>query len=115
MVFSFEKLDIYRKSLDFSLNIRQICKTIKTDYDILDQLKRAALSISLNIAEGAGRWHKKEKRNFYFIAKGSLFECIPIMKILYKEELISKEDYNSFYNHAEDLAKMLTKLIQSVS
>jgi len=54
MSFSFEKLDIYQKSIDFALEVRKLCRNIKSDYDILDQLKRAALSVSLNITEGAG-------------------------------------------------------------
>ena len=115
MTFSFENLDIYQKAIEFTIEIRHLCKNIKTDYDILDQIKRSSLSVSLNIAEGAGRWHKGEKRNFYYIARGSLFECIPILKILQKENLISNEQYDTFYNNAENLAKMLTKLIQSVS
>ena len=50
--FSFENLDIYQKSIEFTLTIRKLCKDIKADYDILDQLRRASLSISLNIAVG---------------------------------------------------------------
>jgi len=115
MAFSFEKLDIYQKSIDFVIEIRQLCKGIKTDYDILDQLKRSALSVTLNISEGSGRWHKGEKRNFYYIARGSLFECVPILKILEREKLISGDQYKTYYDKAENLAKMLTKLIQSVS
>ena len=115
MAFSFEKLDIYQKAINFAIEIRKLCRNIKTDYDILDQLKRAALSVSLNIAEGSGRWHKGEKRNFYYISRGSLFECVPILKIIEKEKLISEEQYKYYYDKAENLAKMLTKLIQSVT
>ena len=114
MSFSFEKLDIYQKSIDFALEVRKLCRNIKSDYDILDQLKRAALSVSLNITEGAGWWHKAEKKNFYYIARGSLFECIPILKILLSENLIQAYQYEIYYNKAENLAKMLTKLIQSL-
>ena len=112
--YTFENLDIYQKSIDYVLSIRNLCKETKSDYDILDQLKRAALSISLNIAEGAGRYHKRDKKNFYFIARGSLFECIPILTILLKENTISEVNYNEIYSTSQDLAKMLTKLIQSM-
>ncbi|MGZ3781951.1 MAG: four helix bundle protein [Pseudobdellovibrionaceae bacterium] len=43
---------------------------------LADQLSRAALSIPLNIDEGNGRWHNGDKRNFFWIARGSAFECV---------------------------------------
>jgi four helix bundle protein len=47
-----------------------------------DQLRRASLSIVLNIAEGSGRFTKPAKRNFYVIAKGSVYECSALFDIL---------------------------------
>lgn len=112
--YSFEKLDIYKRSIDFASTIRVICRNIKTDYGILDQLKRAALSVSLNIAEGAGRYHKKDKKNFYCIARGSLYECIPILTILLREKRIAQSQYDELYLESLVLSKMLTRLIQSI-
>jgi len=80
----------------------------------LDQLKRAALSVSLNIAEGSGKFHKKDKKNFYYFARGSLYECIPILSILFKENVISNETFNQIYAESQVLSRMLTRLIQSV-
>ena len=94
--------------------MRRICKSKQTDYDILDQLRRASLSISLNLAEGSGRYHSRDKKNFYYISRGSLFECIPILTILRKESIIPEDQYTQIYNESQILAKMLTKLIQSV-
>lgn len=112
--YSFENLDIYQRSIDFTLNLRKICKKIKTDFEILDQIKRASLSVSLNLAEGSGRNHKRDKKNFYYFARGSLFECIPILTILRKEDLISMDEFNSIYSESQILAKMLTRLIHSL-
>ena len=112
--FAFENLDIYKRAVTFALHVRRLCKSKKTDYDILDQLRRASLSISLNIAEGSGRYQKRDKKNFYYIARGSLFECIPILTILRKEDIISEDQYTEIYNESQIIAKMLTKLIQSV-
>ena len=53
--FAFENLDIYQRAVDFVISVRKICKKSKTDFDILNQLKRAALSVALNSAEGSGR------------------------------------------------------------
>ncbi len=113
--YSFEKLEIYKRSIDFASAIRVICRKIRTDFDILDQLKRAALSVSLNIAEGAGRYHKRDKKNFYYIARGSLYECIPILTILLNEKRITQIQYDELYSESLVLSKMLTKLIQSVN
>jgi len=65
--FSFENLDVYKKSLAFSKKILTITKEIKGQYSWCDQFNRAATSVTLNIAEGAGRWHTKDKANFYYI------------------------------------------------
>jgi four helix bundle protein len=73
MPFLFEDLQVYKKAIEFTVVIFDICKVF-SDREIKDQLKRAALSIPLNIAEGQGRVHHKEKKNFYNIAKGSLYE-----------------------------------------
>jgi len=79
-----------------------------------DQLSRAILSIPLNIAEGNGRWHKKEKKQFFWIARGSAFEVIPIIQAIHMKGLVSEMDYQDFYNRLTRVAQMLTKLIKSV-
>ena len=63
MPFPFENLDVYKKSLALIDHVEQICQRIKWKiaYSFEDQLRRAVLSIALNIAEGNGRWHTKDK------------------------------------------------------
>jgi four helix bundle protein len=74
MAFQFEKLEVYQKALDWVESVETICEYLKgkVSYSLIDQLSRAALSIPLNIAEGNGRWHKGEKRQFFWIARGSV-------------------------------------------
>ena len=112
--FAFENLDIYKRAVEFALKVRKLCKLKQTDHDILDQLRRASLSIALNLTEGSGRYHHRDKKNFYYIARGSLFECIPILTILKAECVITEDQYEEIYSESQILAKMLTKLIQSV-
>ena len=71
MSFAFEKLDVYQKALDFVQLVDQLISELKgkAPYSTMDQLSRAAYSMPLNIAEGSGRWHKPEKRQFYRIAQ----------------------------------------------
>lgn len=116
MAFSFENLDVYQRALNFVEAIENLCQDLKgkASYGLLDQLQRAALSISLNIAESTGRWHKGEKRQFFWIARGSVFECVPIMQVLHRKHLIDEKEYADYYEQLAVIAKMLTSLVKSV-
>jgi four helix bundle protein len=80
-----------------------------------DQLERAAFSIMLNIAEGTGRFTKPDKRNFYIIARGSVFECVAIFDYINDQKAIGEEKYKAFYSTLEEISKMLFALIQRLS
>lgn len=116
MPFPFEHLDVYKKSLDFIESVESLCESIKgkVSYSLIDQLSRAALSIPLNIAEGNGRWHKGEKRQFFWIARGSVFECVPIIQVLHRKSLVTDQQYADYYEQLDVIAKMLTNLVKSV-
>lgn len=116
MPFLFETLDVYKKSLAWLEQAEEICKRARgiATNNLLDQFSRAALSIPLNIAEGNGRWHKPDKRQFFWIARGSVFECIPVLHVLWKIGLINETDLAAHRSKLDDLAKMLTGLIKSV-
>ena len=116
MAFSFENLDVYQRALDFVETVENLCQLLKgkVSYGLLDQLQRAALSIPLNIAESTGRWHKGEKRQFFWIARGSTFECVPIIQVLHRKSLINDQQYAGFYEQLDVIAKMLTNLVKSV-
>lgn len=68
----------------------------------------------INIAEGAGRYSKPDKRNFYTIARGSTYEIVAIIDILFDDNLISEETRNSLYFDLESVSKMLLGLINSL-
>ena len=113
-MFDFEKLDVYKVALEFCAEIEELIKVLpRSDFALIDQLKRAALSISLNIAEGSGRFHDKDRRQFYFVSRGSAFECVPILTILETKKLISKEIHANFREKLTRIVQMLTKLAQS--
>ena len=116
MPFTFEKLEVYQKSLDFIENIEELTQDLKgkVSYSLIDQLQRAALSISLNIAEGNGRFHKKDKLNFFYISRGSLFECVPILQVLKSRNKINDSEYDILYSKLEILSKMISGLINSI-
>lgn len=116
MAFQFEKLEVYQKALDWVETVETLCESLKgkTSYSLIDQLSRASLSIPLNIAEGNGRWHKGEKRQFFWIARGSVFECVPILQVLYRKKLIEEHQHDDLYEKLDVMAKMLTNLVKSV-
>ena len=75
MAFAFEKLIVYQKSVDFADQICSRSESFPGGYGFLsDQLNRAALSISANIAEGNGHFTVPDRKNFFGIARGSLQE-----------------------------------------
>ncbi|MBU1090001.1 four helix bundle protein [Patescibacteria group bacterium] len=110
-MFDFEKFSVYQKSEQLYIKVLKILSNFQIDKNIKDQLKRAALSIVLNIAEGAGKYSKKDKKNFYVIAKGSVNECVAIIRILKIEGKISEELFQKAYADLLEIAKMLSALI----
>lgn len=114
MAFLFEKLDVYRKAVDFADTICELTKDFpRGSYYLADQLNRASLSISANIAEGNGRFHKPDRANFFRIARGSAFECVPILEICCRRGLIDKSKSDLLKSALEDISKMLSGLINA--
>jgi four helix bundle protein len=83
MSFMFENLEVYQRAVDLAERVTGITKGFPAQghYNLVDQLRRAAVSISLNIAEGNGRWHVNDRKNFWWIARGSVFECVPLLEL----------------------------------
>ena len=113
-MFDFEKLIVYRKAKEFNSQVRIFIKTSELDHTTNDQLRRAAFSVVLNIAEGAGRFTNPDKRNFYIISRGSVFECVAIFDVLKDEEALPQEQYKYFYAQAEEISKMLFAMIRKL-
>ena len=115
-MFGFEKLQVYQIAREFNLEIRRdVLSNEKLDRVSRDQLRRAAMSIMLNIAEGTSRFSNADERNFYVIARGSVFECVSILDLLSTEQTISFDQRNYFYSKAEEISKMLFKMIKGLS
>lgn len=109
-----EKLDVYQVSIEFMTTAVDIANKTPRGYSSLaDQLKRAAWSIPLNIAEGCGKRGVKDKRRFYVIARGSAMECAAILDVY---QVLDIEDITSFENGKKLLTRivsMLTRLCQA--
>jgi len=113
-MFDFEKLDVYRKAKELNKEILKFIKEDKRiDPYIRDQLKRASISIVINIAEGSGKFSKADKRNFYIIARGSVYECVSLLELIFEERQIDQEKFDKLYKKYETISKMLLGLINS--
>lgn len=116
MDFAFERLGVYKKSVQWASTVEALGKGLRSraSRSLIDQLTRAALSIPLNIAEGNGRWHRAEKRQFLWIARDSAFECIPILQVLRANGLIQEERYLEFRSQLVEIGRMLNGLLRSI-
>ncbi|MBL0315735.1 MAG: four helix bundle protein [Flavobacteriales bacterium] len=113
-MFDFEKLEVYRRAKGFNAEISVFRSRNNIDRVPKDQLKRASLSVALNIAEGSSRFTKPDRKNFLIIARGSLFECVVILEILKEQELMTAEDYNKFYKAGDELSRMIFAMIKNL-
>jgi len=115
MAFMLEKLDVYRKAVDFTDRVTVLSEKFPRGYYFLtDQLNRAALSIATNIAEGNGRFTKADRKNFFTIARGSVQECVPLLELALRRELIREKDFVELKAELEILAKMVSGLIKGL-
>ena len=113
MAFSFEKLLVYQKAIDFADEVCRRTQSFARGYGFLaDQLNRASLSIAANIAEGNGRFTKADRRNFFGIARGSVQECVPLLELARRRELITPSDHERLKSQLEEIARMLSGLIK---
>ena len=82
MPFNFERLEVYKKAVDFAHSVYNITKKYPKDeqFGIVNQIRRVAVLVSLNIAEGSGR-SKKEFKHYILMSRTSVQECIPLLKI----------------------------------
>lgn len=113
--FIFEKLEVYKKAIDFIGKVIDIARKlpIETRYSIGNELIKTGVSIANNLAEGSGRRSRKEKRQFYDIAQGSIFECVPMLTVLKNKTFITQEEYSHLYEYCFMMAKMVSGLIRS--
>jgi four helix bundle protein len=115
MAFAFEKLIVYQKAIAYADEICTITRDLPRGYFFLaNQLNRAALSIAANIAEGNGRFTKADRRNFFGIARGSVQECVPLMELAFRQQLLRPEQHQHLKDDLEEIARMLSGLINGL-
>ena len=112
-VLDHEKLDVYHIAIEFVILSDAIIEHIPRGRGYLsDQLQRAALSISLNIAEGAGEYAIDEKVRFYCMAKRSATECAGILDVCQKLQLLDGQEYVKGRELIVRIVSILVKMAQ---
>ena len=115
MAFTFEKLIVYQKAIDFADRVCQLSEQFPRGYGFLvDQLNRASLSIAANIAEGNGRFTIPDRKNFFGIARGSVQECVPLLELAKRRKLLAEDLHQDLKGQLEEIAKMLSGLINGL-
>jgi len=117
MPFKFEKLIVWQKSLELSVLICDIVtKFPKEETNVLSsQIKRAADSVSLNIAEGSTGQSNPEFKRFLAIALRSSVEVVGCIYIAKRVKIISEEDFNHVYKSCEEILVMIKALQKSLN
>lgn len=115
--FIFEDLEIWQKAVNFAERIIDITEEINVNrkhYRLSEQIESAATSIALNIAEGKGRYSKKEFIQFLYFARGSLYETITLLKIFHNKNWIDSIRLEELETVGDEIGKMLSSLIKSI-
>jgi len=109
--FDHDKVDVYHCAIDFVAVADDIVENLPRGRAYLaDQLHRASLSISLNVAEGAGEFATKEKARFYRIAKRSATECAAAIDVCLKLKFVDPGKLNEARGQLLRIVSMLTKM-----
>ena len=115
--FGFEDLEVWQKAVTFAEIVINFAEKINTNhkhYRLIEQLESASTSVPLNIAEGKGRYSKKEFLQFLYIARGSLYETITLLIIFQRLNWIDDKQLDELKQSADEIGKMLSGLITSI-
>lgn len=116
-MFNFEKLDVWHESIAFAEFVYSITRNFPENerFGLTNQMRRAAVSISSNIAEGSSRVSRTDFGRFIEIATGSVFEVVSQATIAHRQGFLSKEVYSQVYEAAEKQGRMLSGLRKSLA
>lgn len=115
-MFNFEKLEVWQRAIDFADMIYSLTRTFPQDerFGLTNQMRRAAVSVSSNIAEGSSRFSTADYARFIELATGSLYEVVSQTLICVRQGLLTENDYKKVYDSAEIQSRMLSALRRSL-
>ena len=115
-MFNFEKLETWHEAIAFADLVYQLTRNFPTEerFGLTNQMRRAAVSISSNLAEGCSRSSKADYARFVEIATGSVYEVVPQATFGRNQEFLSQPQYELVYCAAEKQSRMLSGLRKSL-
>ncbi len=116
-MFNFEKLDVWQKSIELADTIYTITRAFPTEerFGLTNQLRRAAVSVSSNIAEGSSRRSKIDFARFIEISTGSVFELASQVFIAKRQGFLTEKNFERIYADAQEVGRMLSGLKNSLT
>ena len=113
---SFKEMPIWKTSMDLAVEIFEASESFprKEDYGLTCQIRRSALSISANIAEAFGRFHNKDKINFYYYARGSVTETQSHLVYCERVKYLDSGVVKSLDEKLEEINKSINKIIKTI-
>ena len=114
---SYKELFVYQKGYQLSLEIYRVTNNFPKEeiYGIVSQMRRAAISIPCNIAEGYRRGHRKEYIQFLYIAQGSCGELETLLSLSKDLRFLDEQTFNNLYQSQDEISRLLRGLIFSLS
>ena len=114
---SVEDLDVFKLAHEVTLEIYRVTKGFpeQEKYGLVSQIRKASMSVPMNLMEGSHRLNRKEYRQFVSIAKGSAGELKYQLMLSRDLNYIPEENYRALRAKAESISKMLTKLAASLT
>ncbi|MBA3709942.1 MAG: four helix bundle protein [Planctomycetes bacterium] len=110
----FERLVIWQRARQLSHKIREVAKSFRDDAYLGDQMRRAAISIASNIAEGSERGSAADFRRFLIMAKASCGELRSHLYLALDDHHIDTQRFHELLNDVSVLGRMMTAFIQSM-
>lgn len=112
MDFIYKKLIVWQKSMDFARMVYRATRAFPPDerFALTDQLRRAAVSVPSNIAEGNGRTATRDYGHFLAMARGSLYEALTQLELAKDAGYVA--DIGPFEDLAAEISRMLTAMLQ---
>jgi four helix bundle protein len=117
MNFGHEDLEVWNKAVDFAVAVIDTVEESSTGrrhYRLLEQIEASSTSVAMNIAEGKGRFSKKEFVQFLYISRGSLYEAMTLLEIFRRKGWISNAQYSGLAQAGKEIVSMIIGLIKAV-
>jgi four helix bundle protein len=117
MKFAYEDLEVWNRAVDFAVSVIDAVDDISTSrkhYRLLEQIEASYTSVATNIAEGKGRYSKKEFVQYLYISRGSLYETMTLLEIFRRKKWISDSRYRELESTAKEIVSMTKGLIKSI-